>query len=93
MGDRVDHAGRCSQSDFLMAPWKIDKKAWSGGPAHAALRCGMGYNFLHIRTIFCNIMVLQHHGTHRTARRTKKPHLNATLQCGKLGVDLDAALT
>jgi hypothetical protein len=93
MAFRVDHGDQCSQSDFLMPPWKIDKKAWSGAPAHAALRCGIGCRSFHIRTIVRKIMTLQQAETRRAARRTKKPHMNATLQCGKLGVDLESALT
>jgi hypothetical protein len=93
MCHRVDQASECSQSDFLMPPWKIDKKAWLAGAVNAHAAPADGYDFVQIRANFSNISALRTSANLCAARRTKKPQSPATLQRRNLGVDLGLALT
>jgi hypothetical protein len=93
MRHRVDQAGECSQSDFLMPPWKIDKKAWLAGAVDAHAEPADGCDSFQFRTNFSNISALLTSANLCTARRTKKPQSPATLQRRNLGVDLGLALT
>ncbi len=93
MQDRVDQHRECSQSDFLMPPWKNDKKGAedsdpdaTGIPHHSAWAVARILFSILIRSLQEGIDALQQ-GT------TKMTHPAKTFGQGNLGVDLDLGLT